>query len=125
MSWLQTIGDNLVDSIISDNIPVLGEEAKFNELVTSSLKRIEVRKPSLLSASHLIVAAETQMPCHAGPPCRPRLDMQSTNRSHVLRQQRMQRTSSCIDVLSCHGRSEPFGGTWTHKFEIYTGCPCA
>jgi len=40
----QTIGDNLVDSIISDNIPTLGEEAKFNELVTSSLKRIEVRR---------------------------------------------------------------------------------
>jgi hypothetical protein len=31
-----------VDSIVSDNIPVLAEDAKFNEAVTSSLRRIEV-----------------------------------------------------------------------------------
>lgn len=40
--WLQTIGDDLVESIISDNIPILTEEAKFNEAVTSSISRIEV-----------------------------------------------------------------------------------
>lgn len=39
----QTIGDDLVDSIISDNIPILADDAKFNEAVTSSLRRIEVR----------------------------------------------------------------------------------
>jgi hypothetical protein len=39
---VQTIGDELVDSIVSDNIPVLAEDAKFNEAVTSSLRRIEV-----------------------------------------------------------------------------------
>ena len=39
---MQTIGDELVDSIVSDNIPVLAEDAKFNEAVTSSLRRIEV-----------------------------------------------------------------------------------
>ena len=43
---VQTIGDELVDSIVSDNIPVLAEDAKFNEAVTSSLRRIEVGKYS-------------------------------------------------------------------------------
>ena len=46
---VQTVGDALVDSIISDNIPILGEEAKFNETVTSSLKRVEVLLPPALS----------------------------------------------------------------------------
>jgi uncharacterized membrane protein YgcG len=41
--FMRTVGDELVDSIISDNIPILGEEAKFNELVTSSIKRIEAK----------------------------------------------------------------------------------
>ena len=42
---VQAIGDELVDSIVSDNIPVLAEDAKYNEAVTSSLRRIEVGQP--------------------------------------------------------------------------------
>jgi uncharacterized membrane protein YgcG len=41
--FMRTIGDELVDSIVSDNIPVLAEDAKFNEAVTSSLRRIEAK----------------------------------------------------------------------------------
>jgi len=39
--FMKAIGDNLVDSIISDNIPILAEQAKFNEAVYSSIGRID------------------------------------------------------------------------------------
>lgn len=38
---LQKVGDGMIDSIIGDNIPVLTEQEKFNETITSSVKRIE------------------------------------------------------------------------------------
>ena len=41
MSAVQKIGDGLVDSVLGDNIPVLTEQEKFNETVTSSVKRLE------------------------------------------------------------------------------------
>lgn len=31
----------MIDSVIGDNIPILTEQEKFNETVTSSVKRIE------------------------------------------------------------------------------------
>jgi hypothetical protein len=37
------VGDDLVDSIISDNIPVLTEQEKFNETAISSVQRIAGR----------------------------------------------------------------------------------
>ncbi len=37
------MGDDLVDSIISDNIPVLTEQEKFNETAISSVQRIAGR----------------------------------------------------------------------------------
>ncbi|KAK9805499.1 hypothetical protein WJX72_001601 [[Myrmecia] bisecta] len=40
-SFMKAVGDRLVDSIISDNIPILTEAEKFNEAVTSCVKRIE------------------------------------------------------------------------------------
>lgn len=42
---LQVIGDELIDSIISDNIPILAEQAKYNEAVYSSTNRLEVGPP--------------------------------------------------------------------------------
>lgn len=39
--FTKAVGDNLIDSIISDNIPILGEENKWNEATYSSIKRIE------------------------------------------------------------------------------------
>jgi len=39
-SFMNTIGDNLIDGIVNDNIPIFSEE-KYNEAVTSSLRRIE------------------------------------------------------------------------------------
>ena len=37
----QAVGDGLIDSIVSDNIPILTEQEKFNETATSSVRRIE------------------------------------------------------------------------------------
>ena len=37
------MGDDLVDSIISDNIPVLTEQEKFNETAISSVQRIAAK----------------------------------------------------------------------------------
>ena len=31
----------MIDSVIGDNIPILTEQEKFNETVTSSIKRVE------------------------------------------------------------------------------------
>lgn len=39
--FLNAVGDNLIDSIISDHIPILTEEEKFNETVTSCASRVE------------------------------------------------------------------------------------
>ena len=39
----QAVGDGLVDSIISDNIPIFTEQEKFNEAATSSVKRIAAK----------------------------------------------------------------------------------
>jgi len=36
----QAVGDDLVDSIVSDNIPILTEAEKFNETLISSVKRV-------------------------------------------------------------------------------------
>ena len=38
---LQKIGDSMIDSIIGENIPILTEQEKFNETITSSVKRLE------------------------------------------------------------------------------------
>ncbi len=38
---LQAVGDSLIDSIIGDNIPILTEQEKWNETLTSCVKRIE------------------------------------------------------------------------------------
>lgn len=40
-SFMQKVGDSMVDSVLSDNIPVLTEQEKFNETITSSIKRLE------------------------------------------------------------------------------------
>lgn len=39
--FLKAVGDDLIDGIAGDNIPIFTEEEKYNETVTSSLKRIE------------------------------------------------------------------------------------
>jgi hypothetical protein len=36
----QAVGDDLIDSIIGGNIPVLTEEEKYNEAVQSSVNRV-------------------------------------------------------------------------------------
>ena len=38
---VQAIGDDLIDSIIGENIPILTEEALYNEAMLSSVKRID------------------------------------------------------------------------------------
>ena len=46
---LQKIGDTMVDSVLSENIPVLTEQEKFNETITSSIKRLEASITGQLS----------------------------------------------------------------------------
>lgn len=40
-AFLQAVGDDLIDSIVGDQIPILTEEEKYNETVLSSVSRIE------------------------------------------------------------------------------------
>lgn len=39
-AFLRAVGDPLIDSIVSDNIPIFTEQEKYNETITSSVKRI-------------------------------------------------------------------------------------
>jgi len=54
----QAVGDDLVDSIVSDNIPILTEAEKFNETLISSVKRVR---------AHLLGAPRAAAP-RAGAP---------------------------------------------------------
>ena len=61
---LQKIGDTMVDSVLGENIPVLTEQEKFNETITSSIKRLEASITGQLFAQHvvalsLVVLAQT------------------------------------------------------------------
>jgi hypothetical protein len=40
---LQAVGDELLDSIVSDNIPIFTEEERYNQTVLSSVERIEAK----------------------------------------------------------------------------------
>lgn len=40
---VQAVGDGLLDSIVSDNIPIFTEEEKYNQTVLSSVERIEAQ----------------------------------------------------------------------------------
>lgn len=40
-AFMGAVGDDFIDSIIGENIPVFTQEEKYNECVTSSVKRIE------------------------------------------------------------------------------------
>jgi hypothetical protein len=40
---MKAVGDELIDSIVGDNIPILAEEEKYNQTVTSSLERLAAR----------------------------------------------------------------------------------
>ena len=48
---LQAVGDSLVDSVVSDNIPIFTEEEKFNEAVSSIVKRVEAKLTGGLSCA--------------------------------------------------------------------------
>ncbi|KAK9903504.1 hypothetical protein WJX75_007430 [Coccomyxa subellipsoidea] len=39
----KAVGDDLVDSVVSESIPILTEEEKFNEAVSSIVRRVEAR----------------------------------------------------------------------------------
>eukprot|EP00951_Prasinocladus_malaysianus_P027867 scaffold251858_cov39-Prasinocladus_malaysianus.AAC.1 len=41
--FMNAIGDDLIDSIIADNIPILTEEELYNEAMVSTLKRIDAK----------------------------------------------------------------------------------
>jgi len=42
-SFMNTIGDDLIDSIINDNIPILTEEELYNEAMISTVKRVDAK----------------------------------------------------------------------------------
>ena len=52
----QAVGEDLVDSIVGDNIPILTEAEKFNETVLSSVKRVQ---------AHLLGAPRPHRSAHA------------------------------------------------------------
>lgn len=37
---LQAVGDELIDSVVTENIPILTEDEKFNETITSTISRV-------------------------------------------------------------------------------------
>lgn len=39
----QAVGDELLDSVASDNIPIFAEEEKFNAAVTTAVDRLEAK----------------------------------------------------------------------------------
>ncbi|CAL8465281.1 g4816 [Coccomyxa elongata] len=39
----KAVGDDLIDSVVSDSIPILTEQEKFNEAVSSIVKRVEAK----------------------------------------------------------------------------------
>lgn len=67
MLGLQAIGDNLVDSVVSDNIPIFTEEEKFNEAVSSIVKRVEAKLTGAAPSHNLTFTACFEgwqdMPC--------------------------------------------------------------
>ncbi len=40
---VQAVGDDLIDSVVSESIPILTEEEKFNEAVSSIVRRVEAK----------------------------------------------------------------------------------
>ena len=46
-AFLKAVGDELIDSVVGDNIPILAGDEKFNEAVTSSVKRVEAKLSNL------------------------------------------------------------------------------
>lgn len=42
-AFLKAVGDDLIDSVVGDNLPVLAADEKYNEAVASSVKRIEAK----------------------------------------------------------------------------------
>ena len=40
-AFMKAVGDDFIDSIIGENIPILTQEEKYNECMTSTLKRVE------------------------------------------------------------------------------------
>lgn len=41
--FVESIGDDLIDSIVADNIPIYTEEEKYNQTVISSIERLEAK----------------------------------------------------------------------------------
>lgn len=42
-AFVAAVGDDLIDSIVSDNIPIFTEEEKYNQTVVSSVERLEAK----------------------------------------------------------------------------------
>lgn len=42
-AFLKAVGDDLIDSVVGDNIPILAGDEKFNEAITSAVKRVEAK----------------------------------------------------------------------------------
>ena len=42
-AFLKAVGDDLIDSVVGDNLPILAAEEKYNEAVSSAVKRIEAK----------------------------------------------------------------------------------
>lgn len=42
-SFLKAVGDDLIDSVVGDNLPIFAAEEKYNEAVSSAVKRIEAK----------------------------------------------------------------------------------
>ena len=50
---VQALGDPLIDSVVSENIPILTADEKFNETVSSIVRRVEA-----------VLTGKTQAPSH-------------------------------------------------------------
>jgi hypothetical protein len=46
------VGEDLIDSVVSDSIPILTEQEKFNEAVSSIVKRVEAKLTGVLPDTH-------------------------------------------------------------------------
>ena len=57
------MGDSLVDSVVSDNIPIFTEEEKFNEAVSSIVKRVEAKLTGAEESLISLLVCRTKHAC--------------------------------------------------------------
>jgi hypothetical protein len=68
---LQAVGDELLDSVASDNIPIFAEEEKFNAAITTSVDRLDAKLSGNAVPGGFGARPRGRAACAPAPLCRP------------------------------------------------------